>query len=323
MRKIFMTMICLAGLMAMSAQNILTNGDFELWSYGKPVGWTVGLHGTITSYVNLPVEVNFGTQTNVAHSGSAAVKLQSGDFTIPSVGYSFNLPGILQVGESEGFSIPLETIIALMQALQDTTGTGGLDPQNLPDLSSLVQLLSKGVPCTSTPTMVTLWAKYEPQENDAMMVVAMTKQGGMVTDYAYEVFSDLNPNEYEQLSVSFENPGASCDSIMIIVLSSTTLNSSSVLYVDDVKLYYSGVGIPTLGDFQGRVYPNPVLDVLYVDPESDAEYQWTLTDMTGKVLQSGEGRGKTVIRTASYTPGLYLLNMSGNGQSSTSKILIR
>ena len=316
-------MICLAGLMAMSAQNILTNGDFELWSYGKPVGWTVGLHGNITSFINIPVEVNFGTQTNIVHSGNSAVKLESGDFTIPNTGLSFNLPGILQVGESEGFSIPLETIMALMQALQDTTGTGGFDPDNISDFASLAQLLSKGVPCTATPSQVTLWARHEAQEGDAMMVVAMTKQGGMITDYAYEVFSDLNPNAYEPLAVSFDNPGAPCDSIMIIVLSSTTTNSSSVLYVDDVKLYYSGVGVSTIGDFQGRVYPNPAVDVLYVDPESDAEYQWTLTDMSGKLMLSGEGQGRTVIRTDAFVPGIYLLHVSGNGQSSTSKILIR
>jgi hypothetical protein len=323
MRKIFITMICLTGMLTLSAQNILTNGDFELWSYGKPVGWTVGLHGNITSVVNIPVEVNFGTQSNVAHSGNSAVKLESGDFTIPYVGNSFNIPGILQAGESEGFEIPMETILALIQMFQDTTSTDGFDPEDLESLSSLVQLLSKGVPCSATPNQVTLWTKYEAQEDDNILVAALTKQGGMITDYAYEVFSDLNPNEYEQIAVSFENPGAPCDSIMIIVLSSTVLNSTSVLYVDDVKLLYSETGIPTVGDFKGSVYPNPAMDVLYIDPEEDADFRWMLTDMTGKQVLSGEGQGRTTIRTGAFAPGLYLLNVSGNGTSSTSKIMIR
>ena len=49
----------LAMLVGVQAQTTLPNGDFELWSYGKPVGWTPGLYGnlTVSSYLNIPVEV--------------------------------------------------------------------------------------------------------------------------------------------------------------------------------------------------------------------------------------------------------------------------
>ena len=75
---LFTLLLCLVG---MHAQNTVTNGDFELWSYGKPVGWTGGLYGTLTSYVNIPVEMTFCTQTTDAHTGSYAVKVEAADFT--------------------------------------------------------------------------------------------------------------------------------------------------------------------------------------------------------------------------------------------------
>ena len=264
MKKTFTLVMLLAGFLGLTAQNTILNSDFELWSYGKPVGWTVGLHGDITSIVNLPVEVNFGTQSNEAHSGNSSVKLVSGDFTIPYTQFSFNLPGILQAGESEGFSIPLENIMSIIQAIQDTTGNSGFDPENLASLSSLLQLLSKGVPCSTVPASVTAWVKYQPQEGDQLMMFAVAKKEGMPISYNYGIFQTDDPDAYQKIGIDLDSPNAECDSIMIIILSSTTMNSTSVLFVDDIALEYSGVGIPELEDFDGRIYPNPACNQLFI-----------------------------------------------------------
>ena len=305
----------------MTAQNTIPNSDFELWSYGKPVGWTVGLHGNITSFVNIPVEVNFGTQSSEAHGGSSAVKLASADFEIPYLGYNLNLPGILQAGESEGFSIPLEDIMTIIQALQDTTGSTGLDPDNLAALSSLAQLLSNGVPCTSVPASVTAWMKYQPQGNDQLMMFAVAKKEGMPISYNYGVFRTEDPNAYQKIGIDFDAPDAECDSIMIIILSSMMMNSSSVLYVDDIALEYSGVGI-TEHLFTGEIYPNPTNGLLRIKPNHDHAYHWTLTDMSGKLLLTGSSNGETAIDTKSYAPGIYLLTISEGNTISTQKVVV-
>lgn len=317
---LFTLLLCLVG---MHAQNTVTNGDFELWSYGKPVGWTGGLHGTLTSsMLNLPVELTFCSQSTDAHSGSYAVKLQSADFTIPYVGYSFNLPGILQVGEASGFSIPLESLIEIIQMFQDTTSTPNFDSTDIESLYSLVQLASPGVPCASTPHYVTMWVKYQAVDDDEVTVIAATKRNGEFVDYATNSFSDLNPNEYQQINVEFENPGEECDSIMIIVFSAMSLNSASVLYVDDVKLS-NGVGIADFEKIQENVYPNPASDVLNIELEGDAAYQWELRDLTGRLLKSGEGQGKTVVDVRAYPAGVYMLTFEANGQKQTRKVVIR
>lgn len=325
MKKIIVLFAFLAGVLGMQAQTTLTNSDFELWSYGKPVNWTVGLHGNITSIINIPVEVNFGTQSNDAHSGNYAVQLTSADFTVPYLGYSFNLPGILQAGESEGFAIPLEDLMNIIQIFSDTTGSsiGNLDSMDLNSLASLMQLLSNGVPCSTTPAAVSAWVKYQPQNGDQMMLIAVAKKDGVPVDYAYKSFGDLNPNAYQEIGVSFENANEACDSIMVVLLSATGLNSSSVLLVDDIALHFSGVGVVSLEDFEGDVYPNPATDMLHVRPGDGGAFRWTLTDLTGKTLQTGEAVGEATVDTRSCTPGVYLLQVNANGTTGVTKVVIR
>ena len=323
MKKTCTLIFLLACLWGLTAQNTLLNSDFELWSYGKPVGWTVGLHGNITSVISLPVEVNFGTQSSDAHGGNSAIRLASADLTIPYTTYSFNLPGILQAGESEGFSIPLEDVIAIIQVLQDTTGGSGFDPEDLTALSSLTKLLSNGVPCSTVPASITAWVKYQPQEGDALMMFAVAKKDGAPICYGYDSFQTENPNIYQKIGIDLDMPNAECDSLMIVILSSTQMNSSSVLFVDDIALEYSGVGISDHSLFQGEIFPNPTNGLLRIHPDNETPYEWTLSDMSGKQLLTGKSQGETTIDTRSCTPSIYLLTIKEGDKTSTQKVIIR
>jgi hypothetical protein len=322
MKKITLLFAFSLCLMGIHAQNTIMNGDFELWSFGKPVGWTAGLYGTLTSYVNIPVELTFCTQSTDAHTGNYAAKVASADFTIPYVGNSFNMPGIMQVGEAQGFSIPLQNLLDIIQIFQDTTGTSSFDSIDLESLASLTQLASPGVPCSSTPRYVTMWVKYQADEGDQVTVIAATKRNGQFVDYAYNDFDNLSADEYQQISVEFENPGAECDSIMIVVFSALSLNSTSVLYVDDVQLS-NGVSVCDFEKIRENVYPNPASDVLYVEVEGDQVYQWTLRDLTGRILKSGDGQGKTAVDVRSYPAGVYMLTFTSEGLRQTRKVVIR
>lgn len=323
MKKAFILITFLVGLWGLTAQNTLPNSDFELWSYGKPVGWTVGLHGNITSFVNIPVEVNFGTQSSEAHTGSSSVKLVSGNLSIPYTSYNFNLPGILQAGESEGFSIPLESVMTIISILQDSTSLSELDTSDMAAIATLSQLLSKGVPCTVTPTSITAWVKYIPQDGDQLVMIALTKKDGAVVSYTYDTFLPADPTSFHKVGFALENPGTECDSIMIIMLSSTQMNSSSILYVDDITLDFSDVGISEMDNFAGRIYPNPATDLLHIQPETDKAYEWALTDLSGKTLQTGKATGETILDTKSFASGIYMLKINSGNKVSTCKVLIR
>ena len=324
MKKILsVIVVTIIGFCSLTAQNTLLNSDFELWSYGKPVGWTVGVHGNITSIVNLPVEVNFGTQSNDAHSGNSSVKLMSGNLTIPYTQYSFNLPGILQAGESEGFSIPLESVMTIISILQDSTSLSELDTSDMAAIATLSQLLSKGVPCTVTPTSITAWVKYIPQDGDQLVMIALTKKDGTAVSYTYDTFQPTDSTSFHKIGFALDNPGTECDSIMIIMLSSSQLNSSSILYVDDITLDFSGVGIHGMDDFAGRIYPNPATDRLHIQPETDKDYEWALVDISGKKLKTGNATGETILDTKSFASGMYLLQIILDNNVSTCKVLIR
>lgn len=324
MKKTLLFFALLAMFVGAQAQGTIPNGDFEIWSYNKPVGWTPGIFGnlTVSSYVNIPVEVNFCTESSDAHSGSKAVQITSGEVTIPYVGYSYVIPGFLQVGEAEGFSIPLQDVMNIIQLFQDTTNAPLIDTSALESLAPFLKALSPGIPCSSTPRYVTLWAKYKPQENDTMVVLAMTKKEGEFVDFAFKRFYSLDSNNYEQIAVEFENPEASCDSIMILIFSSMTINSTSVLLVDDVELS-NGVSVPLLESKLDKIYPNPASDVLFIQPGSDQPYKWTLRDLTGRTLQSGTATGKTSIDVKRYPSGVYMLTFNVNGQESTRKVVVR
>ena len=118
------------------------------------------------------------------------------------------------------------------------------------------------------------------------------------------------------------NPNAACDSIMILVFSSMTVNSTSVLYVDDIELS-NGVSVPLLESKTDKIYPNPVSDVLFLQPGTEESYRWTLRDLTGRTLQSGMATGKTQIDVKHYPSGVYMLTLNVNGQESTRKVVVR
>ena len=97
----------------------------------------------------------------------------------------------------------------------------------------------------------------------------------------------------------------------------------TVLLVDDIALHFGGVGIVSIEDFEGDVYPNPASDMLHIRPGNGNAFRWTLTDISGKVLQTGEAIGETTVDTRSCAPGLYLLQVNANGKTGVSKVVIR
>lgn len=327
MKKILTLGIMLISLLGLQAQNNIANSNFEQWSNGKPVNWTVDINGILTGNMTIDVEVHFGEQTSDAHSGSSAVRIASADVTSTTISYTMNLPGFLQAGESNVFTMPTDEAMNIFNTLQDSAGIAtilsNLDSLDMTTLAPYFKVFSKGVPCDSTPESVTAWVKYVPQEGDQMALFAMTKRNGEVVDYAFELFGTEDATSYQQIGVNFNTPGATCDSIMVIFVSATQMNSSSVLYVDDVRLVFRGDDISSYQNFPGNVYPNPAADQLYIHPYNDLSYRWALTDITGKTLLKGNAVGETVIGTGSCAPGMYLLHIDGDGTSYTHKIMIR
>lgn len=327
MKKIFLLTAMIACAFALQAQTTIPNSDLEQWSDEQPVNWTSTIYGNIIgSSMLIPVEVHFGTQTSDAHAGNSAIRITSADVTSETVGYTFNLPGVLQLGESEVFEMPTDEAMNVLNLMQDTNGIGSilsnLDAYDLDTLSSFFQIFAKGIPFSKTPKAISAWVKYIPQEGDSLALFAMTKKNGNPVDFNYQLFAPGDTTDYHQVSINMNTPDAVCDSLMFIIVSSTMMNSSSVLYIDDIGLSFAN-SIADHDKFPGSVYPNPASDRLYFHPNSDQPYTWTLTDLTGKVLLTGEAVGETSINTKDCATGVYMLQINGDGISGTRKVMIR
>ena len=155
------------------------------------------------------------------------------------------------------------------------------------------------------------------------MMFAVAKKEGLPISYNYCIFQSEDPNSYQKVGIDLDIPNAESDSIMIIILSSTMLNSTSVLYVDDISLEYSGVGIPYIEDFDGIIYPNPTSDQLHIQPDNENVYEWILTDLSGRTIMTGKSIGETILDTKSCATGMYLLQIKADNNISTHKVLIR
>jgi len=71
-----------------------------------------------------------------------------------------------------------------------------------------------------------------------------------------------------------------------------------------------------------KVYPNPVINTLYVDLTGNTVQQLSVMDMEGNMINSNSVAGNHIeINTATLSAGTYLLQLSGNGKSASTKFV--
>jgi hypothetical protein len=69
------------------------------------------------------------------------------------------------------------------------------------------------------------------------------------------------------------------------------------------------------------IYPNPVRDNLTITQEGNFVYQ--LVTLEGKVLVNGTGLNQKVIDMNEFAKGVYLLNVTSNGQEVSTKVIVQ
>jgi hypothetical protein len=74
-----------------------------------------------------------------------------------------------------------------------------------------------------------------------------------------------------------------------------------------------------------RIWPNPASDLLNIFIPEDKPFTYTLTDLSGRVLITGTGRGGSgiVIPVSALSPDIYILQLSSEGLRIIRKIVIR
>lgn len=321
MKKTIFTLLIASVVGILSAQTLPNNG-FENWSNNQPISWTTGLNGNILMElmgveVPVPVSVSFGSSTTDAHSGSLALQLRPATFGIPGTEYSYLLPGIAQLGTSNGFNIPMSLIMDIAQG-----NFSDIDFSDVSTLSSLAGMVAPGDACTTTPYSIKMWVKYQPEEGDSLIVTAFTKSNGTPVSYAY-FSTGATMNEYTQIEAQFDSPLTACDSICIIMVTGGfQAHANTTLIVDDVELFYENVAVEDHQEKSFVIFPNPAEDQLTIQsPEGGFHYQ--LHDLTGRLLLSGNGEGQEQISVSALPAGVYMLRLQSDSQTITQKVIVR
>lgn len=325
MKKVLSLLVAVLFTTALMAQTTVPNSGFETWNNNQPDSWTTSMSGNVIvtmGSMNLPIPVsaNFGSMTTDVHSGNSALKLQAQTVGVSGTEYSYTFPGMAQLGAAGQFNIPMSTIQTL---LTDPTAINFTD---ISTLTTLSQLIAHGLPCSQTPASVKMWVKYAPQNGDSLHVIAFTKNSSVPVAYAsFGTASAMS--DYTQITVPFDNPFTTCDSICIVIFSGGfTTSLSTELYVDDVTLNYTqdSTGVQEHNMQSVAIYPNPATNYVTINPANQQVYQYQMLDLTGKIVRSqAKVSGKTTIDTHSLAPGIYMLRMNFDGATTTRKVVVK
>src|SRR5690606_10790200 len=112
----------------------------------------------------------------------------------------------------------------------------------------------------------------------------------------------------------------SVDNVMIIDQNgqSSTLSSSA-------GIYDMSVGLAEHKGFAGQVgfFPNPANDKLHIYSSADGTVGYTVTDLTGRTVATGEFEHAADVDLTALSSGAYLVIFKTGQQTETKRLLIR
>lgn len=75
------------------------------------------------------------------------------------------------------------------------------------------------------------------------------------------------------------------------------------------------IDVPNLLGFTPKIYPNPVADILFFDPESSKEYCYNIRSVTNNIILRNHASGPLKVNIVELLPGIYFFELwSENGQ---------
>lgn len=323
MKKISLFCTLIFAILFVNAQDFPSNGDFENWtSITKPEGWTLEIKGTLENII--PINYPLGARTSDAHSGNYAVKLTPSQIPLSET----TIPGICQLGNSENVNLTMEDIETLVNfSNSDFTN---FDMNMITTLLEISHIMAHGVPVNEIPSEVRAWIKFHPDagstDRATFMAVAFSTLFSIKIPTAYGIYTtEETISEYQQIQFPLHQlaPGASCDSIVLLMMVSGTETSlQSALYIDDVDILFDTWGIDE-SDNLIQIYPNPANDALTICNEVGGEFSIRLYDMTGRILLEEKNISeKITINTTDFAPGNYIVQISQNNTLTHQKVII-
>ncbi len=279
-----------------TTQNV-PNAGFENWkSFGseEPFGWNT--FNTLFQLVGIPP---YAFKSNDAQEGNYAMEINTIMANIDSNAQPF---GIVTTGQLMG----------------DDFG-GGFKLNNKPDSVTFYYKYDNSKNTDDTALFYISFSKFNPTLNKSEIVDSNMLFLPGTADYTYK-------------SLTFNLAAKDIDSTNIVVGSSNFLNPAVIgignkLKVDNILLYFKGVGIPVDELKAGlHIYPNPANQYISFDNRDRDITGIVVTDLTGKVVMeedysSGSANLKSV-NVSGLQNGIYLVTVFDNNGSAKSDRLI-
>ena len=242
------------------------------------------------------------------------------------IGYPF--PAIAQLGSASGFNIPLSTIMSVVDLIGtissgDTSGLN-FDDIDFESLASLMQVMAPGDQLTQTPGHLNMYAKFHPEEGEAMYVIAFSKLGGIPVGFAYYSTAETL-DDYTLISVPFDSPLVPCDSVNIIIgCGGVASHKTTELLVDDITFDFVPDGVNSYERPMFSVSPNPAAGQFFINPDENAPYAYQMFDLQGRVIcAENYCEGVSSVNTSNLAKGVYVLKINQNGKSFPQKVGVR
>lgn len=186
---------------------------------------------------------------------------------------------------------------------------------------------------TATLSFRYAWSRQETSNQDRMTVTVST-DGGKTWQIA-RIFSSFTLNttggtlttstfvpttaQWAEATVSLNN-FIGPDPIMIRF--NYTSNGGNNLYIDEVRTAVT-VGMEENANGITRIYPNPATDMIHVEYTGDYA-QWNMTSLEGRMISQGElNNGNGTIDVSSLPAGLYMIQLTNNGRTTTERVVIQ
>jgi len=114
------------------------------------------------------------------------------------------------------------------------------------------------------------------------------------------------------------------DSLTFSLTSSDTgmfgMNTPAYFCIDNFTTNESSLGLSATPRQAAKMYPVPANDVLNLELLDNAIHTITITDMTGKVLQTVAVTNSVVtVNTSTFAPGVYNVTFYGNSEVATAR----
>lgn len=297
----FISILLIFGINSFAQQ--IPNGSFETWSSDEPDSW---------NSTNQNV-VGFGTFTTVAkdvsgaQQGSASAKLTVVTKTIPFIGTSLTLPGVL------------------------TLGTLNIDPINQ------TASVTGGFAFTGMPQKLTGYFKYQPINNDTCaMGWGLTKWNNGVQDIvgyaAINRMGTFNNWTYFEIPLEYRN-WETPDTLNILFLNSNPLDgldhTGSTMWIDNLSFVYGIVGIEgvtSARDIQIYAEPNArklILTSGFVNQENLDIRLYNMAGVETNYWKRSMQKSTEHLDINNLPPGTYVIRISsGKRLIDTRKISI-